>query len=236
MSPSPNRAGARVAGEVFRKMSSEDQLFERHGRVLPAGAVLFREGEPGKEMYVLQSGVVRITRTVRGARKLLATLGPGEFFGEMAIISSRPRTATAEVVSDARVLVIDAQTFETMVRSNAEIAVRLIRKLAERLAEADEQIENLLLRDASSRVVHHIARLVATRGELAPQGTRIDLDVAALPSLLGIEPEQVDAVLAQMNRARICIPVEGGFLVPRLEQLHDFLDFLEKRERYASVG
>jgi CRP-like cAMP-binding protein len=214
-------------------MSNDEQLFQRHGRVLPAGSLLFREGDPGGEMYVLQAGVVRITRRSRGAEMLLATLGPGEFFGEMAIISSKPRTATAEVVSEARVLTIDAKTFDTMVRSNVEIAVRLIKKFAERLAQADEQIENLLLRDASSRVVHHVARTVLSKGRSAPGGTHIDLNVANLPALLGIEEAQVEEVFAKMNRARICMPSDGGFVVPRLEQLHDFLDFLEKRERYG---
>ncbi|WP_373046367.1 Crp/Fnr family transcriptional regulator [Vulgatibacter sp.] len=217
-------------------MSGEDQLFQRYGRVFPAGSVLFREDEPGGEMFVIQSGVVRITRRSRGKEKLLATLGPGEFFGEMSIISSRPRTASAEVVTEARMLVIDAKTFDAMVRSNVEIAVRLIKKFAERLAEADAQIENLLLRDASSRVVHHFARLVATQGRQSPDGTHVQVNVATLPSLLGIEPDQVDDVLAKMGRARICLPADGGYVVPKPEQLHDFLDFLEKRERYAGLA
>jgi len=217
-------------------MSGDEQLFQRHGRVYPAGAVLFREGEPGTEMFVIQSGVVRITRRLRDVEKLLATLGPGEFFGEMAIISNRPRTATAEVVSEARVLVIDGKTFETMVRSSAEIAVRLIRKFAERLADADAQIENLLLRDASSRVVHHLARLAEQQGRAVEGGLRIEVDVGLLPSLLGVRADQVDEVLAKMNRARICQPVAGGFLVPQVSQLHDFLDFLEKRERWAELA
>lgn len=217
-------------------MSGDEQLFQRHGRVYPAGTVLFREGEPGTEMYVLQSGVVRITRQLRDVEKLLATLGPGEFFGEMAIISNRPRTATAEVVSEARVLVIDARTFEAMVRSSAEIAVRLIHKFAERLAEANAQIENLLLRDASSRVVHHLVRLVEEQGRATDAGTRIEVNVGLLPSLLGIRADQVDEVLGKMNRARICVPDGGGYVVPRVQQLHDFLDFLEKRERYADLA
>lgn len=217
-------------------MASAEELLEKHVRSFPAGSVLFREGEPGGEMYVVQSGAIRLSRKTRTGQKLLASLGPGEFFGEMAIVSGRPRSATAEAATDVRLLVIDATTFETMVRANAEIAVRLIRKLADRLAEANEQIDSLLLRDASSRVVHHLARLVAGRGRLVAQGTWADLDPTTLPGLLGVEARQVEAVFAQMERARICLRADGGFLVPRLEQLHDFLDFLEKRERYAEVG
>src|SRR5918994_955342 len=107
-------------------MGAEETLFQRYGKEFPRGTVLFREGEPGKEMFVLQAG---------------------EFFGEMAIISNKPRNASAVVADDAKVLVIDPKTFEGMIRGNSEIAVRMIKKLAERLSEADAQIENLLLSD-----------------------------------------------------------------------------------------
>src|SRR5215470_11455412 len=102
-------------------MGAEETLFQRFGREFPKGHVLFREGEPGKEMFVLQSGKVAISKRVRDVEKVLATLGPGEFFGEMAIISNKPRNATATVAESAKVLVIDPKTFEGMIRGNSEI-------------------------------------------------------------------------------------------------------------------
>jgi hypothetical protein len=132
---------------------ADDPMFQRFGREFPRGAVLFREGEPGKEMFVVHQGRVAITKKVADVEKILSTLGPGEFLGEMAILNNRPRSATATCAEDSKLLVIDAKTFEAMIRSNAEIAVRLIKKLSDRLAEANEQIENLLLTDAASRVV-----------------------------------------------------------------------------------
>src|ERR1700760_1424535 len=133
-------------------MPAEDALFQRFGREFKRGDVLFREGEPGKEMYVIQSGRVNIIKTVRDTEKILATLGAGEFFGEMALLNNKPRSAGAAMAEDGKLLVIDPRTFEAMIRGNVEIAVRLIKKLSDRLQEADEQIENLLLRDPSSRV------------------------------------------------------------------------------------
>ncbi len=144
--------------------TAEDTLFQRFGKEFPKGTVLFREGETGKEMFVLQSGRVVITKTVRDTVKILATLGPGEFFGEMALISNKPRNATATVDEPARLLVIDPKTFEGMIRGNSEIAVRMIKKLAERLDEADAQIENLLLADPASRVVQQILHACQSRG------------------------------------------------------------------------
>src|SRR3954464_9017517 len=110
-------------------MGAEEALFQRFGRDYPRGTTLFREGDPGKEMYVLQSGKVAISKKVRDVEKVLAILGPGEFFGEMAIISNKPRNASAAVEEEARVLVIDPRTFEAMIRGNSEIAVRMIKKL-----------------------------------------------------------------------------------------------------------
>ncbi len=123
---------------------ADDQLFQRFGKEFPQGTVLFREGEPGKEMYVVQHGRVTISKQVGDVEKILASLGPGEFLGEMSILNNKPRSATATCAEPAKLLVIDAKTFEAMIRSNAEIAIRMIKKLSDRLAEANEQIENLL--------------------------------------------------------------------------------------------
>src|SRR5690349_2562721 len=100
-------------------MGTEETLFQRFGKELPKGTVLFREGERGKDMFVLQMGKVAISKTVREVETVLATLGPGEFFGEMSIISNKPRNATAIVAEDAKLLVIDIKTFEAMIRGNA---------------------------------------------------------------------------------------------------------------------
>src|SRR5437867_1778442 len=99
-------------------MAGEDILFKKYGREFKAGDVLFREGERGAEMFVIQAGRVRISRSVRGQDSTLALLGPGEFFGEMAILNQKPRGATATVVEPARLLVLDGKTFETMIVSN----------------------------------------------------------------------------------------------------------------------
>src|SRR3979411_1278328 len=101
-------------------MPGEDQLFQRFGREFSKGLVLFREGEPGKEMYVVQAGKVNITKTVRETEKILATLGAGEFFGEMSILNNKPRSAGAVVAENGKLLGIDPRTFEAIIRANGE--------------------------------------------------------------------------------------------------------------------
>src|SRR5512140_794046 len=173
---------------------ADDPLFQRFGKEFPRGTVLFREGDPGKEMYVVQSGKVTIHKRVGDVEKVLTTLGPGEFLGEMSILNNKPRSATATCSAASKLLVIDAKTFEAMIRGNAEIAIRMIKKLADRLQETNEQIANLLFHDASSRVVHFLA----TAAERAPRGAaghRVEMKQAELGGWLGIKPDQVDAVL-----------------------------------------
>src|SRR4051812_39253115 len=176
-------------------MGAEETLFQRFGKEFPKGTVLFREGEPGKEMFVLQAGKVAISKRVRDVEKGLAILGPGEFFGEMAIIANKPRNASATVSEDAKLLVIDPKTFEGMIRGNSEIAVRMIKKLSDRLSEADAQIENLLLSDPSSRVIHQILQACQQRGRPMEEGIEIDFNVRELPRVLGVGEPAIRVML-----------------------------------------
>jgi CRP-like cAMP-binding protein len=213
----------------------DDALFTKFGREFPKGAVLFREGESGKEMYVIQSGTVAISKRARDVEKVLATLGPGEFFGEMAIISNKPRTATATVSDAARCLVIDPKTFEAMIRGNAEIAVRMIKKLADRLQEADAQIENLLLRDANSRVVHYLAYIADTRGRPVTGGVKIEVALNTLPGILGIDSQQLDGVMEKLSKVKLATVEPDGVVVPDSKKLREFLDFLEMKEKFGDL-
>jgi CRP-like cAMP-binding protein len=216
-------------------MSAEEALFQRFGKDIPKGTVLFREGDPGKEMYVLQSGKVAISKKVRDVEKVLAILGPGEFFGEMAIISNKPRNASASVEEEARVLVIDPRTFEAMIRGNSEIAVRMIKKLAERLSDADAQIETLLLADPNSRVVHHMLQLCQTRGRQGEEGIEIYFPVRELPRELAVGEPAIRFMVARLERAGL-IEVQGDRLTVRdTARLFDFLRYLEMKWKFGDL-
>jgi CRP/FNR family cyclic AMP-dependent transcriptional regulator len=216
-------------------MSAEDALFQRFGKEFPKATVLFREGETGKEMYVLQAGQVTITKKVRDEVKTLAVLGPGEFFGEMALIANKPRNATATVAEPARLLVIDPKTFEGMIRSNAEIAVRMIKKLAERLSEADTQIETLLLADPGSRVVHHLLSAAQTRGRAVEEGVEIDLHLKELPRLTGVGEPGVRSMLARLERSGLVERTGDRLTVRDTARLGDYLNYLEMRWKFGDL-
>jgi CRP-like cAMP-binding protein len=154
----------------------------------------------------------------------------------MALISNKPRSASAVVAEAARLLVIDSRTFEAMIRANAEIAVRMIKKLAERLQEADKQIENLLLADPMSRMVHYLMHHAGARGTTVAGGAvHVDLTVHDLPPQVGLRPEQVADALAKLEKARLATADDNGVHIPSLQKLREYFDFLEMKAKFREL-
>jgi CRP-like cAMP-binding protein len=219
-------------------MAVGNQLFEKYGRSFPKGTVIFQENDPGAEMFIIQSGKVKISKKVRDVEKTLVILGKGDFFGEMSILNNKPRSATAEVIEDAKLLVIDAKTFEVMVRSNTEIAVRIIKNLSARLQEADNQIENLLIKDNTSRVVNSLAKMAATHGVETAEGVRIDFNFTSdeLASTAGLSREQTQEIINKLVKARIIGIKDNQIIISSREQLNKFSKFLEMKEQFGDLA
>jgi CRP-like cAMP-binding protein len=224
-----------------------EHLIDRFAKDYEAGTVLFREGDPGDFMYVIQSGSIEIRREIGELERVLAVLPAGEFFGEMALINARPRSATAVVREPSRLLVIEPRTFEAMLRGRVEIAVRLIRTLASRLERANQQIELLLLPNANHRVVQCLRRMadeqIAAAGAAGAADSAVFLPVDAneLAARVALAPHEVAEILGRLQQARLIMTAdeagvtsaEKGFVIPEVGRLLEFLEFLELRERYG---
>jgi uncharacterized membrane protein len=115
-----------------------------------AGAVLFRAGDEGDAMYLIEQGTVRIcVRAKDGHEVTLTELHRGDFFGEMALLDGKPRSADARVAEDARLAVLSREHFLSFVRSNPNVALEMLTALANRLRHTDE-----LLRHTATRNVN----------------------------------------------------------------------------------
>jgi len=212
----------------------EDPLLLRFGREFARGTVLFREGDAGREMYVVRAGRVTISMKVGEVETILSTLGEGEFFGEMSILCGRPRSATATVVEDARLLVIDSPTFENMIRSHPEVALLMIRKLAERLQAADDQISNLMHRDEASRVVHYLVAL-AERLARGAGPVRLPSRREELPGLVGVPSARAEAVLERLLKTGLVSLEPDGLVVAEVAKLRNFLEFLKLHAEFGDA-
>jgi CRP-like cAMP-binding protein len=218
-----------------------NDALDRFAHDFPADTVLFQEGQPGHVMYIVVRGEIEIRRQIGGAERVLAVLGAGEFFGEMAILSGRPRSATAVVCMPARLLVIDGTTFEAMLRARPEIALRLIKALAGRLEATNQHVELLLLPTANHRVVQCLRHLaeeqiqLAASQPMAPQlaaGTAIFVPrrPADIAERVGLPLAEVEGVLDRLRAARLVLLAADaglpgdGFIVPEVGRLLEFLE------------
>lgn len=208
----------------------------KYAKDFPAGHVLFREGEMGKEMYVIISGKVTISKKVRDKEQVLVTLPTGEFFGEMSILNNKPRSATATVAENCKLLVIDPKTFEEMIRNNGEVAVRMIKKLAERLRAADDQIENLMLKDTNSRVVHFLASTAEASGKAVAGGTKISVTIEEMAQRVGTEAAQAHDVVNKLVKAKIVTVATDGMVISDVNQLRKFLEFLTMKAQFGDLA
>ena len=119
-------------------------------REVPAGTLLFKMGDPGDSMYLIEGGQVRIyIHDGDGENLTLAELGDGDFFGEMAIIDGKPRSANAAATEQACLAVLAREDFLRFVRDNPDVALEMVSAISERLRRTDE-----LLRQRVSRNVN----------------------------------------------------------------------------------
>jgi CRP/FNR family cyclic AMP-dependent transcriptional regulator len=125
-------------------MGEKSLIFENFGKVLSKGEMVCKEGDSGKTMYIIQQGKVKITKNIGGKEYILAVLGKGEFFGEMALVSRIKRTATVVTLSDVELLEFDRSGFLNLIQKNAEIAVNMIDKLCRRLHNANLKLKHLV--------------------------------------------------------------------------------------------
>ena len=124
------------------------QIFKEYIVRFKKGDRVFSAGDPGTEMYIVQSGSVEVFRDTGGTRVSLALMEKGDFFGEMALIESLPHSVSAEAAQDCELLEINSTLFDKMIKGNIEIAVRMLRKLSIRLREATARLEGMAVASA----------------------------------------------------------------------------------------
>lgn len=132
----------------------------------PRGSIVFYEGDPGDFLMVVLTGKVKVVLLGKeGQEIILAMLGPRDFFGEMAILESAPRSATVMTAESSEFLCLDQKSFTSLLRDHPSISMKILKHLSERLRQADEQIRSLAMFDIYGRIAQGLLRLGQTQGE-----------------------------------------------------------------------
>jgi CRP-like cAMP-binding protein len=125
---------------------------DEFNRTYPKDTMLFAEGEQGDELYIIQKGSIKISKIVDNSEVLLAILKPGDIFGEMALLESKPRAASATAYEDCQVLAVNRANFERMIGTQPQIITRLTTLLSERIWFIYKQLANTLIIDPLGRM------------------------------------------------------------------------------------
>jgi CRP-like cAMP-binding protein len=191
----------------FKVTSDEGTEEDTHDSLKPLrthfgkGSVIFSEGDLGLTMYVIESGEVEIRKVLGGKEQVLATLGKGDFFGEMCMLEDEtPRSATAYAVEDVTAVTIDQSAFTFILKHNPEIAIRMMRKLVIRLHQTTELLEDAVghkvdieesgIVEAPIAVPDPNARLVeVSSGIIFPLADSRETTVGRIDPVTGILPD-----------------------------------------------
>ncbi len=175
----------------------ESDLFSRFGQELQAGTVIFREGEEGDQMFIIQDGRVKVSRFLGGKEQLLAVLGKGDFFGEMALVTLERRTATVTTLEAVRLLAFNREGYLGMIHKNPKIALNIIDKLCRRLAKANQHLRHLARKDARGLIAMNLRLAFQAAG-----GGKLDLEntVEEFARNLELEPGSVRGALEEFGR------------------------------------
>jgi CRP-like cAMP-binding protein len=168
---------------LAREEDTDLRVRSAHQRWLAPGEVVFEEGEPGDELFVVQSGTIELTRLGPAGARRVARFGAGDFFGEVSALAGAPRTARATALGPACVLRLDRATLESMCANEPEIALRLIRALSRRLLDAEQR----LARSDADELLRPVVRALLQAAEPDPRhGARIPLALRELARASGL--------------------------------------------------
>jgi CRP/FNR family transcriptional regulator, dissimilatory nitrate respiration regulator len=169
----------------------EDMRFKK-------GAAIFSDGDRGNGFYLVATGLVKIFKlSLEGKEQILHIFGPGEPFGEVPVFTGRHFPASAQAISESRILFFPRKAFVDLITANPSLALNMLAVLSMRLRQFTVQIENLSLKEVPGRLAAYLLYLA---DEEKQEGLiSLSISKAHLASLLGTIPETLSRIFSKMS-------------------------------------
>ncbi len=221
-----------------------DKVPEDFNRTYPKNTMIFSEAEPGTELYIIQRGVVKITKIVEDNEVLLAMLKAGDIFGEMALLENKPRSASAIANEDCSLMAVNKTNFERMVRTQAQLITRLTILLAERLWFIYKQLANTLIGDPLGRLYDALhLQLERARIPIASGGKyTFQFGPRELLNFVGLSSDKGNPIVRKMFENKKVALVDNKISTTDVEEIQKQSEYYKKMEkierarRRAAVG
>jgi CRP-like cAMP-binding protein len=196
---------------------------------LKARKEIFHKGDTGAQLYVVISGRVKaLTTSLEGDDVVFNIMGEGEVFGEVALLSTSPRTATIKAIEACELLSLDRRDFLTFLRSHPEVSAKLLGVLADRLKRISEFVEDTHFLNLPVRLAKKFSTFASRYGESAPDGTRINLKLSQEEwgDLVGATRESINKQMRAWTEEGL-IRVDDGYVVlTRADELDRLAGFM----------
>lgn len=175
-------------------------------RKYPKNSILFMEGDENNNLFIIQSGQVCVyTDDDDGRQLVLNYMGPGEYFGELSLIDSKPRSASVAAIEDCAVMCISRDTFRAFMLEHPQLYEPLLIELVSRIRALTGNVKDMALLDVYGRVAHTLERLCGTAVDRSPKLTHQDI-----ANMVGASREMVSRVMKEL--------VVGGYI--EVQQKH----------------
>lgn len=183
-------------------------------RTVRAGRHVFRQDEPGTSLFVIESGVVKVQRASPDGKEVILTiLGPGDFFGELAILDGEPRSADAVAKEDCNLLVLERDDFLAFLSREPSAAAKLLAALSRRLRRTDQLVQDAAFLDVPARLARALLQLAES-----PEAAR-GLTQSELAAMVGASRESVNRWLQFYRRRGLIDSASGSIRVLQPEEL-----------------
>jgi CRP-like cAMP-binding protein len=225
--------------QMDQDREAQARLLTRYGRGFSPGELLFADGDPATEAYLLQEGRVRLIKRVGAIERSLRILRPGDLFGESALLAVATRNSTAVAATEGTLLVIDQRTLEQIISTHPAVAMRVMQQLVRRLRDAEDQIEVLMLDDSRSKIVVTLLKM-AQQAQPATLGTdagsvELALSPMELSTRVGLDLETVKRTVQQLRESGHLQIVGERIEIPDVTTLRELSNLLCLRDQIVGM-
>ena len=202
-------------------MVFKEDMTNKYGVTFAPDEIIFLEYEPGDSFYLIQSGRVKITKMAKDTEKILDILGPGDIFGEMAILEDAPRSASAIAADEVRLLLFRKENFDIILQSNPAMALKLLKIFAKRIYDQKRRLTIFAHDEDDARVLDVLLMLAEQKGHDPNSSESVDLDVTdeQLASWTGIKVDNCRKVLTHFDRMRRIVLAKDKITIRNISEI-----------------
>ncbi len=201
-------------------------------RVYPDNTMIFCEHEPGNELYIIQSGKVKITKIIENKEVLLAVLKEGDIFGEMALLENKPRNASAIAYGETFLMSVNRDNFNNVISTQPQLITKLISLLAERTWVVYRQLANLNITNKIGRTYDMLLiQLEKNKVPIKPAtGYSFEFGPKELINMVGLSSDEGREVLREIFKNNIFQLIDDKITVKNIEEIQKQAEYFKKME------